>query len=83
VRALAEARGLAYQSWTEARPASDFSILAPRLERLLALTKDEADALGWDQERYDALLDLYEPGLTTERVETMFAELVAGIEPIV
>jgi carboxypeptidase Taq len=83
VRAIAEARGLAYAAWTEARPASDFSILAPRLERLIALKKEEADALGWEQERYDALLDLYEPGLTTQRVESMFGELVAGLEPIV
>jgi carboxypeptidase Taq len=83
VRAIAEAHGLAYAAWTEARPASDFSILAPRLERLLGLKKEEADALGWQEERYDALLDLYEPGLTARRVEAMFAELVAGLEPIV
>jgi carboxypeptidase Taq len=82
VRDIAEMRGLAYQAWTQARPASDFSILEPHLARFVELKRREADALGWEAERYDALLDLYEPGTTTADVSAMFSELTEGLEPI-
>ncbi|MDQ3958527.1 MAG: carboxypeptidase M32 [Actinomycetota bacterium] len=83
VRELAELEGLAYQAWTEARPASDFSILQPHLERMIELKKEQADALGWEGERYDALLDTYEPDMKTTEVEAMFAELTNGLQPLV
>jgi carboxypeptidase Taq len=82
VRAIAEAQGLAYSAWTEARPASDFAKLQPRLERLVDLKKQEADALGWTEERYDALLDQYEPGVKTSDLTPLFDELVEGLRPI-
>jgi carboxypeptidase Taq len=82
VRALAESTGLAYHAWTQAKPASDFDMLQPHLEKLLALKKEEADAIGWRDERYDALLDGYEPDVTTQEIETMFTGLVAGLRPI-
>jgi carboxypeptidase Taq len=75
-------QGLAYQAWTEARPANDFSILEPHLRRLFDLKKQEADAIGWEEERYDALLDDFEPGMTTVEVEAMFSELIKGIKPL-
>ncbi|MGI8707159.1 MAG: carboxypeptidase M32 [Actinomycetota bacterium] len=83
VKALAIARGNAYQAWAQARPADDFSILQPQLETLIDLKKQEADALGWEGERYDALLDQFEPGMKTAEVQVMFDELVDGLRPIV
>lgn len=82
VGALAECRTLAYQAWTQARPADDFSILQPHLERMLELKIQEADALGWEAERYDAMLDLFEPGMTTTEVERVFAELTVGLKAL-
>jgi carboxypeptidase Taq len=83
VKALAEARGLAYQAWTTARPEANFSILEPHLTRLVALKKEEADAIGHEGERYDALLDMYEPGMTTTEVAAMFEEVMTGLKPLV
>lgn len=83
VKELAELEGLAYQAWTEARPASDFGLLQPHLERMVELKKEQADALGWEGERYDALLDAFEPDMTTAEVEAMFAELGDGLRPVV
>lgn len=82
VGALAECRSLAYQAWTQARPADDFSILQPHLERMLELKIQEADALGWEAERYDAMLDLFEPDMTTGEVERVFAELTSDLRPL-
>ncbi|MDQ4142830.1 MAG: carboxypeptidase M32 [Actinomycetota bacterium] len=83
VRAIAEAQGTAYQAWTEARPANDFSILEPHLARLLDLKRQQADALGWTDERYDALLDEFEPGMTAADVVKLFDDLRAGLMPII
>ncbi|MFN2389027.1 MAG: carboxypeptidase M32 [Actinomycetota bacterium] len=82
VRELGELRGLAYAAWLEARPAADFSILQPHLERMVELKKQEADAIGWAGERYDALLDMYAPDVTAANVESLFAELVHGLVPL-
>ena len=82
VRELAEVRGHCYQAWTEARPADDFGILEPHLDRLVRLKKQEADALGWEDERYDALIDTYEAGTKTSDLSAMFDELVVGLGPL-
>ena len=41
---------------------------SPRCERLLALRREQADAYGHDGERYDALLEGYEPGMRVARL---------------
>ena len=82
VHELAEVRGHAYQAWTQARPADDFDTLRPYLEKLIDLRKQEADAVGWEGERYDALLDDFEPGMTTADVSKMFSDLAAGLKPL-
>lgn len=83
VRELAELEATAYQVWTEARPADDFKMLQPYLEKMLALKKEAADAIGWENERYDALLDDFEPGMTATEVEAMFKELASELVPLV
>ena len=82
VRAIAEVSGLAYAAWTEARPSSDFSILKPHLEKMVELKKEQADALGWEDERYDALLDDFEPEMKTSEVVALFDELTSGLKPL-
>ena len=64
VRALAETQSAGLAAWREARGERDSLVFAPALERLLALRREQADALGHGGERYDALLEGYEPGMT-------------------
>lgn len=82
VGALAQVRGDAYQAWTEARPKADFEILRPHLEKLISLRKEEADAVGWEEERYDALLDDFEPFMRTSEVAQMFDDLGSQLKPV-
>lgn len=83
VAAMARESALAYPIWMEARQKSDFSLFRPNLERLIGLKRQEADALGWEKERYDALLDQFEPDMTASEVEEMFTDLVTGLKPLV
>ncbi|MDQ3099244.1 MAG: carboxypeptidase M32 [bacterium] len=62
-------------AWVEARKKSDFSLFAPYLEKIVAMTKQQAKYLEYVKHPYDALLDLYEEGLTTDDVTKMFDEL--------
>lgn len=70
---------LAQGKWVEARKNSDFKAFLPWLSQVIDLTKKQADALGYKKERYDALLDLYEPEVTSEEVATVFAALRADL----
>ena len=62
VEELARVCSVAQAAWREARKADDFSLFRPHLERIVALLREKADAIGHGGNRYDALLDEYEPG---------------------
>jgi carboxypeptidase Taq len=47
------------------------------------LNRRIADALGYKDRPYDALIDRYEPGMTTDELETIFADLKKAIVPLV
>ena len=84
VKALAEARSAALPAWQTARAEADFAKFAPHLEQLLQLTRQKAAALGApSQLAYDALLDEYEPEMTTAVLRPVFADLRQGLVPIV
>ena len=83
VKEISHTTSLAYQAWTQARPSSDFAAFQPHLEKIFDLKKEQADAIGYENERYDALLDIYEPGMTSTEVEEMFSQLNEGLQPIV
>jgi carboxypeptidase Taq len=82
VAETSRATALAEQAWISARETSDWSLFAPHLERVLALKREEAGHLDGEHP-YDAMLDRYDPGATTERLRVMFDELKAGILPLV
>src|SRR5690349_21853510 len=75
VKALAEAQSQGLQAWREAREERRFARFQPALSRLLALRREQADAYGHGGERYDALLDEYEPGMRVARLGPVLASL--------
>src|SRR5690242_19575977 len=79
----ARVTAMAQQNWAEARTRDDYASFAPWLERIFALARERADAVGYEGARYDALLDDYEPGMTTERVAALFGQLQAELVPLV
>jgi len=83
VEESARVTALASQKWAEARKRDDFKTFAPWLDRMFALAREEADAVGYVGARYDALLDDYEPGMTTERLSALFTHLETELVPLV
>jgi len=71
-RASAEARPV----WVKAKGESDFASFLPSLERIVELKLQYVDCVAdGAAERYDVLLDDYEPQTTTAEVRTLFDEL--------
>ncbi|NPC92704.1 carboxypeptidase M32 [Bacillus sp. WMMC1349] len=69
--------------WEEAKKASDFSLFSPYLKKLIEYNKRFITYWGYDGHPYNALLDLYEPGVTVDTLDQLFAELRKSIVPLV
>jgi carboxypeptidase Taq len=77
---------LAEHAWVEAKERSDFASFLPHLERNVELKRRYAECFeGFEgfERTYDALLDDYEPGITTAEVGAVLDELRDGIRPLV
>ena len=72
-RVTSEAQGI----WAEARAKDDFAAFAPTLTEVIALKREEGQALaaGGDQDVYDAMLADYEPGTSGADLAGMFGAL--------
>lgn len=79
--ALVERRALATSrcehAWRSQRPANDWVGFLPNLKEVLAITREVAQRLaeGSGLTPYDALMDQYEPGMTTAKVRQVFGEV--------
>lgn len=83
VSEIAHATAQAFEAWRKAKEESRFSDFAPYLQRNLDLKKRYAGCLGYTDRIYDPLLDDYEPGMKTARVEAIFADVRKEIVPLV
>ena len=80
VKAMSEETAKAHSKWVEARSENKFSIFQPSLENLVSLSKEYASAIGNGD--YNTLLDLYERGMTEEKIDSLFDELEVAIHVI-
>lgn len=77
-----EVGGLAHQAWVKARAENDFASFRPWLEQVIALCQERAELFGYEDEKYDALLDKYEPEMKTAQVRTIFAAMKDELVPL-
>jgi carboxypeptidase Taq len=83
---LVEAASLAASEcepiWRKARPAGDFAMVLPSLQKLFDLTREvaAAKAARLGKSPYEALIDQYEPDARTAVIDALFDDL-AGILP--
>ncbi|QPA32736.1 carboxypeptidase M32 [Thermaerobacillus caldiproteolyticus] len=69
--------------WEEAKAASDFAMFRPYLEKLVEFNKKFVEYWGYNGNPYNTLLDLYEPGITVDVLDEVFAKLRERIVPLV
>lgn len=68
-------QGKSESAWQEAREKADFNLFEPYLEKLVSYNKKFADYWGYEDHVYDALLNQYEPGITTKILDDVFPSL--------
>jgi carboxypeptidase Taq len=83
VAELARVTTHAQQVWQKARQDNDFAAFRPWLEQIVALKRREAEAVGYREAPYDALLDEYEPGATAAEITRVFADLSRELVPLI
>jgi len=71
------------ESWVSARKNKSFKEFLPHLKEVFRLTREVAECRGYQEHPYDAVLDEYEPGFTTARLEPLFSGLVEGLTPLI
>lgn len=90
---MSEAGSKSVQAWHEAKEKDEFAIFLPHLEEMVEINKQKAEYLGYEDKPLDALIDYFEPGMTTERLKGIFApvrdrlteltdRIVASVDPV-
>ncbi|WP_439630023.1 carboxypeptidase M32 [Gemmata sp.] len=83
VAELARVTTQAQQAWEQAKKANQFATFRPLLERVVELKRQEADAVGFKEHRYNALIEEYEPGTTVADLKALFAGLTKQLVPLI
>ncbi|PJE27967.1 carboxypeptidase Taq [Pseudooceanicola antarcticus] len=83
LRRKTELGGIGHDKWAEAREKADFSLFAPALKDIVDVSREMAEAIGYEDHPYDALMYRFEPGTTTAELKTLFARLREGMLPLV
>ena len=85
VEAASKAKSACEMAWRAAKPANDFKAVLPTLTEVLNLSRQiaaaKAQMLGCGL--YDALLDQYEPGGSSGRIDEIFAPLEAALPDLI
>jgi carboxypeptidase Taq len=83
VRERSQLHAEARARWIQARQDDDFRLLQPDLERIVAIERHVAECIDPSRDRYEVLLESYEPGITVGAVETCFGQLRTALQPLV
>lgn len=85
VAEMSKQQTLSVGHWKKAKAAKDFSMFQDHLRRNIELKEKVADILmevKGTRTPYDALLDIYEPGMTADRITKVFGGMRNGLMKI-
>lgn len=71
-----------FLAWKEAREKNDFAIFQPYLEKIVDIDRETTQYLGYKDNPYDSLLDLYNQGLTASFVTSVFDPLKNALKDL-
>ncbi len=82
VKKRSSAISTAYSSWVKARDESKASLFLKDFEPLLDIKREEAELRGYENHPYNALFDLFEPGMTVTDLDRLFGTFKEQVGPI-
>ncbi|OXM87941.1 carboxypeptidase M32 [Paenibacillus rigui] len=68
--------------WEEAKEASDYAKFQPYLEQIVAANLEFIELWGYEGHKYNTLLDMYEPGMTVDKLDQVFGALREKVVPL-
>lgn len=74
--------GQTREAWVRARAENDFAHFRPWLEKVVELCQEMVGYYGYEDEKYDALLDKYEPSMKAAEVRAIFDAVKAELVPL-
>jgi carboxypeptidase Taq len=83
---LAMQEALTVNKWKKAKAKKDYNLYKADLQKLLDLSKQAADILmkvKGKKTPYDALIDNFEPNMSTQTITTTFRQLLGGLKPLI
>ena len=83
---ISKQQAITIDTWKKAKAAKDFNKFNPELEKLFNLKRQAAEILMKVKETatpYDALVDIFEPKMTSEAISRVFKELRTGLVSII
>jgi len=83
VAEMAELTTVAHSVWADARARNDFGAYAPTLERIFGMQRKIADAVGYEEHPYDAMLGRYESGMTLKQLQGLLQPLKQALVPLI
>ncbi len=83
VEEMARVTSQAQVEWVESRKENKFSRFQPWLDKIIPLCQEQAKCYGYQDHPYDALLEDYEPGLTTAELNRLFPPLKESLSALV
>lgn len=82
VARMSQISSTAYQDWLKARVQKDFAVFQPSLTEMAEVMREVAEALGYQEDPLDALIDYREPGITLAALEDLFGGLRSQLVPL-
>lgn len=68
--------------WEEAKRTGDFEGFKSHYKIIFDTARKFSEYIGYDQHPYDAWIEMFEPGMTVEKLDRFFGELRAEIVPL-
>lgn len=83
VEKLSIAGNLGFNLWQKAHHENNFDLFAPQLEKLVELSIEKAERLGYEGHIYNALLEGFEPNTTQADLDRIFEGIKLELVPLV
>jgi carboxypeptidase Taq len=85
VEALSRATSTAEAAWRDLRAENNWQDFQPHLEKVFELTREKAQALGeaLETDPYDALVAIYQSGISCSEIDPLFDELSDFLPPVI
>lgn len=80
VAELREVTTKAHEAWLISREKKEAQPFLSYLDRIVALEREIAEKIGYEDHPYDALLDFYEEGLTTRKAREIFDSIIPALK---